>query len=471
MRLDLSDGTSPYIDRKKSTPRGKPAGKMFFHDKYINEICSDNPSGSFVIGFAECVIQSGCPRGTTPLEEDGSRLKGRKTDELMHARRSDCFIFLQNMGPEMVPYAKFAFALARASGASLVLGNYLTNQKALFRLGPFPSDVFINVGKEKGFQEVEGEDVFITMYASGPEQSQLKPNGVSLAGKPATSHSNPFVNLTPEGNKDTPQFGFDLNSTEHIAELLKDNPAHLMIWFAFHKSQLTALPSCGVGVTIRVAVPRDDDKSSVVYGSMTLYFITDGTLSDECALAQTVPFTELSFTDNMGEFVPAPEVHAVWIFTADYADEQEFLLAATNCWAFVDRRTVYNNTNGVSRVGETHFFFKFDPVAPPFTLWPPVPDATNRCHTWETGSPPLSEADKRWYAMVSTALIKAHRKKLKAEEFVMPPGKRAASSRGDNDKKKAKPSVVSPAAVSPPCKPRWSRITKRSSRSVFEEEG
>ena len=156
--------------------------------------------------------------------------------------------------------------------------------------------------------------------------------------------------------------------------------------------KLTALASCDVGTTIRVAVPRDDDKSSVVYGTMTLDFITDGRLSfRDPAFTQTVPFIDLSFTDSMEERVPAPKTLPVWIFTADYAGDQGFLLAATNCWAYVDRRTVYNNTNGVSRVGPTHFVFQFDPVAPSFALWPPVPDAR-----WENGSPPLSEADRRW---------------------------------------------------------------------------
>ena len=159
---------------------------MFFHDAFINDICNENSSGKFEIAFAGCVIQSGCPRGTIPPDKDGSRLKGNKTRELMHAQHPDCFVCLRE-GSDMVPYAEFAFALARSSGARLLLGGCQTNQRTVFHLGPFPYEVFIH--KERKFQKLEGKRVSLTMYRSGREPRQLKPDGVPLAGRPATSHT------------------------------------------------------------------------------------------------------------------------------------------------------------------------------------------------------------------------------------------------------------------------------------------
>ena len=84
-----------------------------------------------------------------------------------------------------------------------------------------------------------------------------------------------ILNLGGTEIDDTP----NSNSTERIAELLDTgDPDLLMLWFAFNKAQLTAFPSCGVGTTVRVAVPLNDDKSRVVYGFMTLGRIEEGKL-------------------------------------------------------------------------------------------------------------------------------------------------------------------------------------------------
>ena len=134
-------------------------------------------------------------------ETDGSRPKGAKTRELMHVQHPDCFVFLEELNSNTGPYAKFALNLARSSGANLLLGGCLTNQRPMFDLGPFSCDVFNH--KEKEVQELEGKRVFLTMYKSRREQHQFKLDGVPLAGRPfrTTSHSFPFKNLTRDGDK------------------------------------------------------------------------------------------------------------------------------------------------------------------------------------------------------------------------------------------------------------------------------
>ena len=145
------------------------------------------------------------------------------------------------------------------------------------------------------------------MYARDGEHRQLIPDTTPLAGNHFSSNAL-YVDLDVGGAKadDTP------NSAQRIEQLLLIGDSDLLMqWFSIAKDQLIASPSCCLNKTIRVAVPRSDDKNHIVYGFMSLCRLEDGKLCGAYAEAHDVPPIDLSFTDEAGELVKAPERYAV----------------------------------------------------------------------------------------------------------------------------------------------------------------